>query len=137
MTRSKKQEQPEIVAKEFSLEEIDHGIGKLQKRVKAVKELEGLRYDDQRVYNTTDDIRETIRDVFGAKSPEFDRHQYHRIQQGAEFINMSEDQLQQIFEQGILRTITMLERLIERLEEKRADLTSDSTGRIRSAFEQV
>jgi uncharacterized protein (TIGR02391 family) len=137
MTRSKRQEPTEIIPKEFTPEEINLGIEKLHRRIKDVKKLEGLRHDDQRAYNATDEICETIRNVFGAKSPEFDRHQYHRIQHGAESIGMSEAEFQENFKQGILHTVTMLEGLIGRLKEKQADLTWDTAARVRSAFEQV
>jgi len=137
MTRSKRQEHSEIVSKEFTLEEINRGIEKLQRRIKDVRELENLRYDDQRVYNTQDDIHDTIRDVFGSKSPEFDRHQYHRVYYGTEYLEMSEEESQHNFKQGITRTVTMLEGLIARLQENKSELTSNSIARVQSAFDQV
>ncbi len=137
MTRSKRQEQPEIITKEFTNEEIDRGMAKIQRRIQEVKELEGLQYNDQRVYNVQDNIKETVREVFGATSPEFDRHGYHRISYGSEYVGMSEEDSQDNFKQGIPRTVTTLEGLIARLEEKREDLSLDSAVRVRRAFDQV
>jgi uncharacterized protein (TIGR02391 family) len=137
MNPSKKQQPLETVPKEFTPEEIDRGIEKLQRRIKDVRELERLQHDDQRVDNTQDDVRETIREIFGGKSPEFNQHQYHRIQYGAEYMDMSQTEMQCNFQRGIPRTVAMLEGLVKRLQEKRADLTSDSTARVRSAFDQV
>ena len=69
-------------------------------------------------------IRETIREVFGQNSPEFHRHEHHDIWHGG--YNMGDDDFvkQRKFAAGIPQTVTMLEGLITRLEEKREELES-------------
>jgi uncharacterized protein (TIGR02391 family) len=137
---------PEI--KQFTPDEIEHGITKLRRRIEEVKALDphqptglaqltapAVRYDDQRVRNAEHAISTTILEVFGPNSPEYRRHQHHRIWHGGIFVNMPEDEIQRRFAEGIPQTLTMLEGLIARLEEKRADLGHDTTTRVRAAFE--
>ena len=53
-----------------SLDQIDHGIETLERRVEEVKGLaNGVKYDDQRRYNVESSIASAIRDVFGPNSP--------------------------------------------------------------------
>jgi uncharacterized protein (TIGR02391 family) len=141
---------PEI--KQFTPEEIDLGIRKLRRRIEEVKGLdpqrerlqEGLAklvggvavaYNDQQVRNAEQAISTTILDVFGANSPEYRQHQHHRIWHGGMGFNMPESEIQRRFAEGIPQTLKMLEGLIARLEEKRADLGYDATTRVRTAFE--
>ncbi len=84
---------PEI--KQFTPDEIEHGITKLRRRIEEVKALDphqptglaqlttpAVRYDDQRVRNAEHAISTTILEVFGPNSPEYRRHQHHRIWHG-------------------------------------------------------
>jgi len=116
------------VSKQFTLDEIERGIEKLQRRITEVKDLKDkqVRYDDQARSNVQFNIQETIREVFGEDSAEYDRHRYHRISHGSEHIGMTPYELQSGFEAGIPKTVTMLEGLIQRLEEKRGDLQGDA-----------
>ena len=71
------QEPPPIQTKRFTVEEIDAGIRKFLRRIEELRTLEsdGVRYDDARVGMAEANIRNDVRDVFGANSPEFDDHQ--------------------------------------------------------------
>jgi uncharacterized protein (TIGR02391 family) len=114
---------PEPQARQFtSAREIDQSIFKLRRRYEEVEALDRVRFDDQRVDNAESNIVSTIRDVFGPNSAEFREHQYHRISYGPMYINQPEGYSQECFVAGRVRTLGMLNGLIERLNEKKADL---------------
>lgn len=115
---------PPIEPKRFTLEEVDAGIRKLRRRIEEVQSInpEEIHYDDARVRNTESNIRETIREVFGPNSPEFQEHQYHDIWRGSRIMGEEPWEAQEKFAAGIPQSVTMLEGLVTRLEEKRADL---------------
>jgi uncharacterized protein (TIGR02391 family) len=122
-----------------SAEEIHGGIEKLKRRQAEVEVLNGLRYDDQRVNNAAQNIRTAILEIFGPNSPEYGEHRYHEIYHGgSETWQMEGVQaLQHSFQAGIPQTITLIQGLIARLEEKLTDLQGDATARVRSAFESM
>lgn len=113
-------EPPPIEIKRFTIQEIEQGIRKLNRRIEEIKKLKDdkVSFDDARVDNAETNIRETIREVFSQNSPEFQNHQHHNIWHGG--YNMMDDEYirQSKFEAGIPQTITMLKGLITRLEEK-------------------
>jgi uncharacterized protein (TIGR02391 family) len=125
MVQRKKQiEPPRVVVKEFTVQEINTGIEKLRRRIADVQQLDPQKvsFEDTEVDNVEQRIRETIRDVFGPYSPEFQKHQHHNIWHG-EYNYMEEDYgRQRKFAAGIPQTVKMLEGLIAWLEEKRKDL---------------
>src|SRR5438309_3322807 len=75
-----KYEPPPIEIRKFTRSEIDWGITKLRRRLDEVRGLDPkeIPFDDARVEVVASNIRETIREVFGSRSPEFNDHQYHR-----------------------------------------------------------
>ena len=122
-----------------SAEEIHGAVEKLKRRVAEVEELKGLRYDHQRVNNAAQNIRNEILEIFGPNSPEYGEYRYHEIYHGGPETWEMEgtDALQHSFEAGIPQTITLLQGLIARLQEKLTDLQHDATARVRSAFESM
>jgi predicted nucleotide-binding protein len=116
--------EPVIVVKKFSIPEIDAGIRKLRRRIEEVNGLSssGISHNDAKVRTAESNIRETIREVFGQNSPEFNDHQYHEMWDGGYVMDEPEYELQRKFLDGIPQTVGILEGLISRLEEKRADL---------------
>jgi Predicted nucleotide-binding protein containing TIR-like domain len=130
MVSGRKKEPPPIEVRQFTRSEIDRGITKLRRRIDEIRGLQTAPFDDPRVYTATSNVRDTIRDVFGSRSPEFDEHQYHRISHGAEFINQSRDHSQANFLVGVQHTVGMLEGLVSRLEEKREDALADASPTI-------
>lgn len=71
-----------------SPEEIDQAIEKLERRIRDLERLDLVAV--VRDHNGADDvvesaIRETIREVFGSTSPEFDEHRYIRVWAGPQF----------------------------------------------------
>ena len=135
--RRKTAEPPPVEIKQFTLQEIEHGITKLRRRIEEVRALETdrVQYDDQRGTNITQNVRITILEVFGPNSPEYNAHEYHKIWSGGMYMSMPDHEMQECFNRGIRQTTTLLEGLIARLEEKGADLGQDSTVRVRTAFE--
>jgi predicted nucleotide-binding protein len=117
---------PLIEVKQFTVGEIDRGIAKLRRRIEEVGGLEqaGISYDDARVRTAETNIRESIRDIFGQNSPEFTDHQPHNIWHGGYNYLDNPRQLQGKFMAGVVQTKTMIEGLIGRLDEKRADLAT-------------
>lgn len=125
---------PPIEVRQFTRSEIDRGIGKLLRRIEEVKSLDPnqIRYDDAKADTVESNIRETILEVFGPRSPEFNAHKNHLIWHGG-FNTMDTDgERQQKFANGIPQTVTMLEGLVSRLEEKREDLEQDQAAAIPS-----
>jgi uncharacterized protein (TIGR02391 family) len=117
--------------------EIDRAITKLKTRIDDVKNLDPrhIRYDDQRVYNIQDAITNTILDVFGPNSPEHNRNSRVQIRHGPMYSGISPEECQQQFAEGIPRTVTLIEGLVQNLEEKRADLGHDPVARVRGALD--
>lgn len=125
---------PPIEVQQFTRSEIDRGIAKLRRRIEEVLGLNPnqVRYDDAKREIVEANIRDTIREVFGPRSPEFDDHQHHRIWHGGYNMGDSEGERQQKFAEGIPQTATMLDGLISRLEERREDLGPDQAAAIPS-----
>lgn len=132
-------QKPSKVVKTFTPIEIDRAIGKLRKRAAEVKALEdqNVAYNDQKVKNAEHNIREMIREVFGSESPEFGDHEYHDIWHGGYNVGDDDEDRQAKFRAGIMQTVTLLEGLIDRLEEKRGDISIDPTSRTQAAFSDM
>lgn len=119
---------PPIEAREFrSVDEIDFGTTKLERRI---AELEALDVRDALQNDTGADdvaisnVRATLREVFGATSPEFAEHQHVRLWAGAMYLDMHPAEVAEATERGRRQVIGILRGLIARLQEKRADLTA-------------
>jgi predicted nucleotide-binding protein len=123
---------PIVVRQFLSAEEIDRAITKLRRRIEETNKLDPsqVHYKDTKVDNVESNIRETIREVFGPHSREFTTHCDHRIWHGGYRATDSDNQRQQKFAGGIPQTVTMLEGLISRLEERREDLNSSQESTI-------
>lgn len=117
-------EPPPIEIKRFTIQEIERGIRKLNRRIEEIKKLkdDNVPFDNARVDSAETNIRESIRTVFGQNSPEFRDHEHHHIWHGGYNLMEDEYERQRKYEAGIPQTITMLEGLIARLEEKREEM---------------
>jgi uncharacterized protein (TIGR02391 family) len=128
--------QPQI--REFrSLEEIDQGIAKIKRRIGDVQSLDArsVRWDDQQPRNVEENIHATLLEVFGAGSPEHTANGEYRFVSPFSAANIGGDFCQNQFAKSVPQAAAMLENLVARLEEKRADLGGNKTGRVRTAFE--
>jgi len=94
---------PPIVVREFTPDEINREIEKLKRRVDDVKALDSQKigFDDVMIDNVENRIRETIREIFGPQSPEFHDHQYHKIWHGGYGLMDNYHQRQAKFAAGI------------------------------------
>lgn len=94
-----------------SLDEINQAIAKLRGRIPQVEELkkEGLPYLDALKVTAEFQIKETIREIFGAHSPEYHEHQHFRIKS--------------VSKAEIAVTLAMIENLIQHLEDKKLDFS--------------
>lgn len=127
----KRPDPPPIEPREFrSVEEIEAVISKLQRRIRELEELdvraavvEDTGADDVAESN----VRETIREVFGSNSPEFQEHQHIRLWAGGMWMNMHPGEVIEAKERGRRQVIGVLNGLIGRLDEKKEDLSGGGT----------
>jgi hypothetical protein len=125
----KELEPPQVVPKEFaSVDEVQRAIAKLERRVKQLQ----MFHSRPAVFNETgaenlvaSDVRETIREVFGTNSPEFQEHEHLTLWGGPMFANMPHEKIVAGVERGRLQTIGILRGLTDRLKEKLEDFGSN------------
>jgi len=129
----------ELVSKEFNDDDINIGIERIKRRIDDVNNLliQKAKHDGELANRAEFSIRETVREVFGDKSPVYKRYGYHEIWDGWHNTNDSDGVLQKKFEAGIPKTITMLEGLINWLEEKRIVMERDPKAQALKAFEAM
>lgn len=112
-----------------SAEEIDRGIAKLERRVSELEKLDmaaALRDDTGADDVARSNVREAIREVFGTNSPEFREHEHLRLWAGATYMGMSDHEILKGKERGRSQAIGILRGLVDRLKERRDDLTAGS-----------
>lgn len=118
-------EPPQAVPKEFiSADEVERAIAKLERRIKQLEEFDSRSAISNRTGAdgvVASDVRESIREVFGTNSPEFQEHEHLRLWGGPMFINMSGEKIATGVELGRVQTIGILRGLIGRLKEKLED----------------
>jgi hypothetical protein len=145
--RKKTIEPPPLVIKDFTVQEIDIGIEKLNRRIADVQQLDPnkISHYDAEVQSIEQRIRETIREIFGSNSPQFHDHEYLEIYYVVESEDFSPWQEgvsrhyveQKNFAAGISQTIKKLQGLIIWLEEKRKDLEIIPGKKKNVAFEEI
>src|SRR5688500_15053447 len=93
-----------------STDEISQSISKLRARIHQVEELkrDGLPYRDALRVTAEYQLRDSIREIFGDRSPEYLQHQNLRIKVNSK--------------QSVNETISLLQHLVVSLEERRLDL---------------
>ncbi len=117
---------PPVEAREFrSVEEIDAGVAKLERRIRELESLDviaAVRDDTGADDVIRSNVRESIREVFGQNSPEFREHEHLRLWTGPMYMNMSPEQIVEGTERGRRQVIGILNGLIARLKEKREEV---------------
>ena len=123
---------PPTEPREFrSPEEIDAAVARLERRVNEVEQLDVRAAIVKHTGADTvviSNVRETIREVFGSNSPEFKEHEHIRMWAGALYMNMDVDYVIQGTEHGCTHVVTVLNGLIARLQEKKADMLGGSAA---------
>jgi uncharacterized protein (TIGR02391 family) len=118
-------------------------VAKLQRRIEDLESLtrDNVDCSDDRVDNVEHSIRDTIREVFGEGSTQFDRHRHFRINDGpVRMVGMFEDphaahaSRQREFVADLPGAVTRVRGLIAALAEKREELTEPAIAP-RIAFE--
>lgn len=139
---AKRQSDPLAVEpREFrSPEEIDAAVVKLQRRIEDLNKLDIAQAYQQKT--GADDaaishVRETIREVFGQNSPEFREHQHISLWHHAMTVSFDEDNTVEQLDQGRTWVVGILQGLIARLAEKKADLTSGTTMAPATYFDRL
>ena len=128
MTRTmarKPQQPPPLQPREFrSTQEIDLAIAKLRRRIEELEKLDvpaAMAGHTGAIETAGSNVRTAILEVFGEGSPEYREHQYVHIWQGPQYLDMDRSYIAQCIEQGRPYVIGILNGLIGRLEEKRAE----------------
>ena len=125
VSRKTGKEPAQIEVRELTPEAIENGIEKLRRRVRDVESIDPSndRYDDAAVHSVDLKIREAVRDLYGDASPELEDLEIHGIRLKSTWrLSKTDAEIQDMFAERIPQTVTMLEELIARLEEKREDL---------------
>jgi uncharacterized protein (TIGR02391 family) len=125
MTRKRPDPLP-IQPREFrSVDEIETAIAKITRRIRDLEQLDVsaavLNHSGADTV-VTSNVRETIREVFGTSSPEFEEHKHIDLWGGALYMGMPDQEVIESYERGRQQMITILKGLISRLKEKREDL---------------
>src|SRR5713101_7580830 len=123
-----------------SVEEIDRGIAKLERRVSDLETLDmaAARRDDTGADKVVrSNVCETIREVFGSNSPEFREHEHLSFFAGPTFMGMSNAEIVTAKERGRIQAIGIVRGLIDRLKEKREDLTSGADTTPTTYFDRL
>lgn len=122
---SKQKPQP-IEIKVFTKNELVLGIRKLERRLAELKAIDPAKvsYNDPIIDRIESDIRATVLEVFGSKSPEYDEHKYFSINQGPFYADETDQETQLHFQEEYPRAVELITGLIKRLREKQEDLES-------------
>src|SRR5690348_9674646 len=86
-----------------SVEEIDRAIPKLTRRISEFESVDVLRDKSEKTSecdNAISNFKETIREVFGSASPEFNEHQDARMWAGPIYMGMSDREIDAAREAG-------------------------------------
>ncbi|HSZ65634.1 MAG TPA: TIGR02391 family protein [Xanthobacteraceae bacterium] len=119
--------------------EIDRAIVQLQRRI---KELEQIDFVAAVLQHTgldsiaENNIRNTILEIYGPNSPEYDQHKHLSIWAGGMFVDMDDQEIIQGKIQGKTQTIGILSGLIGRLSEAREDLDGGHSASTSLNFEK-
>jgi len=115
---------PQLIDKQFSsADEIDRAIAKMERRIKDLEAITGaIIYNQPGAREVAEsNARNTIREVFGPDSPEFDENKSFSLFEGLAFADMGDGLIVEAYESGRQRLIAIFGGLINRLKEKRED----------------
>jgi uncharacterized protein (TIGR02391 family) len=133
--------QPPIEPREFrSVEEIDSGIAKLERRIRELEELDVKTsyLESTGAHQVAEsNVRTAILEVFGPYSPEFNEHKFIELFDGVVVSGMSDGAFIQAMDRGRVKVIGILKGLVGRLREKREDLAGGATPAPSTYFDRL
>jgi hypothetical protein len=121
---------PQLIAKQFSsCKEIDRAIAKLERRIKDLETTTGAAlYTQPGARDVAEsNARNTIREVFGPDSPEFDENKSLSMFHGFAFADMGDSLIIEAYESGRQQLIAIFGGLIDRLKEKREEFAAPTS----------
>lgn len=118
-----------------SATDVELAIGKLQRRIKDLKDIESnQQIDGDALEQVRLQMIANLRDIFGPNSPEFDRYEHWHIWEGGFYVKRNDEpphvqamKVDRSRRGGIRSTVSELEGLIKQLQEKKEDLVSTTT----------
>jgi uncharacterized protein (TIGR02391 family) len=123
-----------------SPEEIDRGIGKLERRIQELEKLDlGLTVRGEMGTLTVarSNVRESIRAVFGTNSPEFKEHEHLDIWAGPHKIKMPPGEILMARSRGCKKVVDTLKGLIGNLREKREEVAGGTLPSPSTYFDRL
>jgi len=117
---ARKTNEPVIEVKQFTRDELLRAISQLRRRIGDIEALqqEAPNHSDGRIDALESNIRTTILELYGSRSPEFNEHQYFEIPFGPIWFDMSNHDHQNRLSQGYPRALEKLRGMLGRLNEK-------------------
>jgi len=106
----------------FSIKEIDSAITKVNRRIEDLKNLQNS-FDSEKVSLVERKVKDTMREIFGANSFQFERYEYFQIWSGPMYVNMQNSYIAKCEQDGIPEAVTLLEGELEMLQEKKEDFS--------------
>ncbi|MEX0828613.1 MAG: TIGR02391 family protein [Nitrospirales bacterium] len=127
-------------SRELNLTDVELGIKKLEKRLEEISRLKNERvpHDSQQVTNCSNNIVNTIREVFGVKSSEYLDNQWFKIihhNNIPPFADISEFETK--YATGLIQATDLVQGLIAWLCEKKEFLNQDPTKKIQATFDSL
>ncbi len=129
--------EPKIFA---STDEIDRAITKLRRRIQEIEQIDfqaavmGHTGADEIAQNN---LRDTVLEIYGANSPEYDAHKYITLWAGPMFVDMSKPAIIKGKIEGRTQTLGIINGLVARLKERREDLESGGTAAPSTYFDKL
>jgi len=102
--------------------EIDSAIIKIKRRIEDLKNLQNS-FDSEKITVVERKVKDTMREIFGVNSFQFERYEHFQIWSGSMYINMQDSYIAQCERDGIPKALTLLEGEVEMLEEKKEDFS--------------
>ncbi|MGA1987160.1 MAG: TIGR02391 family protein [Candidatus Sulfotelmatobacter sp.] len=132
---------PPLEERQFgSAEEIDLAVKKLERRIQELRNLNvptAVLTQNGADTVATSNVRAAIREAFGTNSPEFKEHSHLELWAGPMFVDMSNAALIEGETRGVIQAIAILDGLIGRLREKRADMVTGETSAPSTYFDRL
>lgn len=139
MGRNKSSSQNNQDIKSFTFNDIGRGTKKLRRRISELEKIDPneVKWNSEEKKSIEHRIIETIKEVFGKASPEYQKYKYHEIWYGGHFMGGEDWEYQRNFIKGIPESIKMVEGLIKWLEEKKEDILNNSSQKKLVVFENL